>query len=134
MSSTGLVRNTEGKVLGIGGVFVRSRDPAALADWYRHHLGFVVTESGQPDPDGNYVWMQDAGPTVYSFFKAESDYFAADRQVMINLRVEGLDSLLGRLEASGIDISHREEMEGVGRFARIHDQDGNPLELWEPAA
>ncbi len=123
----------EGKVLGIGGVFVRSGNPAALAEWYREHLGFVVTESGQPDPDGNYVWMQDAGPTVYSFFRANSDYFAEDRQVMINLRVEGLDALLARLENAGIAVSHREEMDGVGRFARIHDADGNPLELWEPS-
>jgi predicted enzyme related to lactoylglutathione lyase len=47
--------------------------------------------------------------------------------------VEGLDALLARLEAAGIAISHREAMEGVGSFARIHDPDGNPLELWEPA-
>lgn len=123
----------DGKVVGIGGVFVRTGNPARLAEWYRQHLGFAVTESGQPDPDGNYVWMQDAGPTVYSFFKGNSDYFAADRQVMVNLRVEGLDALLARLEAAGIAISHREAMEGVGKFARIHDPDGNPLELWEPA-
>ncbi len=123
----------DGKVTGIGGVFVRTGNPARLAEWYREHLGFVVTESGSPDPDGNYVWMQDAGPTVYSFFKTDSDYFAGDRQVMINLRVDGLDALVARLEAKGVTISHREDMEGVGRFARIHDLDGNPLELWEPA-
>jgi predicted enzyme related to lactoylglutathione lyase len=108
-------------------------NPAVLAAWCREHLGFVVTESGQPDPDGNYLWMQDAGPTVYPFFRANSDYFAEDRQMMINLRVSGLDTLLFRLEATAIEVSHREEMEGVGRFARIHDADGNPLELWERA-
>lgn len=124
----------DGKVVGIGGVFVRTGNPARLAEWYREHLGFVVTESGSPDPDGNYVWMQDAGPTVYSFFRANSDYYPLDRQVMVNLRVEGLDALLARLEAKGVEISHREAMEGVGSFARIHDLDGNPLELWEPAA
>lgn len=124
----------EGKVLGIGGLFVRSGDPAALAAWYRNHLGFAVTEAGQPDPDGNYVWLQEAGPTVFSFFPAGSEYFAADRQTMLNLRVEGLDALVARLEAAGIVTSHHEAMEGVGRFVRIHDPDGNPIELWEPAA
>lgn len=123
----------EGRVTGIGGVFVRSADPEALAVWYREHLGFVVTTAGNPDPDGNYVWMQQDGPTVFSIFPAASDYFAADRQIMLNLRVEGLDALISRLEAAGIAISHREAMEGVGTFARIHDCDGNPLELWEPA-
>ena len=123
----------EGKVLGIGGLFIRSADPAALAAWYRDHLGIAATESGQPTPEGEWVWMQETGPTVFAGFKAESDYWSADRQVMLNLRVEGLDALLAKLEQTGIAASHREEMEGVGRFARIHDPDGNPLELWEPA-
>ncbi len=122
----------EGKVLGIGGLFIRSADPAALAAWYHDHLGIAATESGQPTPDGEWVWMQDAGPTVFAAFKADSDYFAADRQVMLNLRVEGLDALLARLEAAGVEVSHREAMEGVGAFARVHDCDGNPVELWEP--
>lgn len=124
---------TEGRVTGIGGVFIRSRDPAALAAWYRDHLGFTVTASGQPAPDGSWSWAQEAGDTVFSAFAADSDYFAGDRQVMLNLRVEGLDALLARLEAAGIAISHREAMDGVGAFARVHDCDGNPLELWEPA-
>lgn len=123
---------TEGKVLGIGGMFVRSSDPERLAAWYRDHLGIAATQSGQPTPDGEWVWMQDAGPTVFAAFQDSSDYWQADRQVMLNLRVEGLDALVARLAADGIEASHREEMEGVGRFARIQDCDGNPLELWEP--
>ncbi len=124
---------TEGKVLGIGGLFIRSADPAALAAWYRDHLGIAATESGQPTPDGEWVWMQQAGPTVFAGFKAETDYWPSQRQMMLNLRVEGLEALLSRLEDAGIEVSHREAMEGVGTFARIHDPDGNPLELWEPA-
>ncbi len=123
----------EGKVVGIGGLFIRSADPAALAAWYRDHLGIAATESGQPTPEGEWVWMQKAGPTVFAAFKADSDYFAADRQTMLNFRVEALDALLDRLTAAGVVISHRESMEGVGNFARIHDCDGNPLELWEPS-
>lgn len=123
----------EGKVLGIGGLFIRSADPAKLSAWYRDHLGIAATCSGEPTPAGEWVWMQEAGPTVFSAFKADSDYFAADRQVMLNLRVEGLEALLTRLEAAGIPHTHREGMEGVGEFARVADCDGNPVELWEPA-
>lgn len=123
----------EGKVLGIGGVFLRSADPARLAAWYRNHLGFVATEAGQPDPQGNWTWAQEAGDTVFAAFPADSDYWQAERQVMLNLRVAGLDALLARLAAAGIEASHREAMDGVGSFARIHDCDGNPVELWEPA-
>lgn len=123
----------EGKVLGIGGMFVRSADPARLAAWYRDHLGIAATQSGQPTPDGEWVWMQDAGPTVFAAFQDTSDYWQSERQVMLNLRVEGLDALVARLAEAGVEATHREEMEGVGRFARIADCDGNPLELWEPA-
>ncbi|WP_271078555.1 VOC family protein [Aurantiacibacter sp. MUD61] len=123
----------EGKVLGIGGLFIRSADPARLAAWYRDHLGITATESGQPTPSGEWVWMQDAGPTVFAGFKADSDYWQGDRQVMLNLRVEGLEAILTSLAAAGIEHSHRESMDGVGDFARIVDCDGNPIELWEPA-
>lgn len=122
---------TEGKVLGIGGVFLRSQDPARLAAWYREHLGFVATEAGQADPDGNWIWAQEAGDTVFAAFRADSDYWQAERQVMLNLRVAGLDALLARLTAAGIEIGRRDDMHGIGRFARIHDCDGNPIELWE---
>jgi glyoxylase I family protein len=121
-----------GQVTGIGGVFFRSPDPDRFAAWYRDHLGFVVTAAGSADPDGNWVWSQQAGDTVYAAFPAATDYWPADRQVMINLRVSGLPALLARLEAAGIAISERVDMEGVGQFARIHDCDGNPLELWQP--
>ena len=123
----------EGKVLGIGGVFLRSADPARLAAWYREHLGFTVTAAGEPDPDGNWMWQQQGGPTVYSVFKADSDYFAVDRQVMMNLRVEGIDALLGRLRDAGIEVVTKPEWvhPETGRFARVHDCDGNPIELWE---
>jgi len=124
----------EGKVLGIGGVFLRSADPAALAAWYREHLGFTVTPAGQPDPDGNWMWQQAGGPTVYSVFEADSDYWRGEKQVMINLRVSGIDALLGRLRDAGIVVITQPDWDHpeVGRFARIHDPDGNPIELWEP--
>ena len=53
---------------------------------------------------------------------------------MINLRVSDLDGLLASLRAAGIAIEREEEMDGVGRFARIHDPEDNPIELWEPVA
>ena len=124
----------EGHVLGIGGVFLRSADPARLAAWYRERLGFTVTEAGKADPEGNWTWAQEAGDTVFTAFPADSDYWQAERQVMLNLRVAGLDALLARLTAAGIEIGRRDDMDGIGRFARIHDCDGNPIELWEPAS
>lgn len=113
-------------VTGIGGVFLRSRDPQARAGWYREHLGVDAGEDA--------VWTQEAGMTVFAPFPADSDYFAADQPLMLNLRVTGLDDLVASLTAAGIAVERRPEWEGeYGRFARIHDPEGLPIELWEPA-
>ena len=122
-------------VVGMGGYFFRARDPAALKAWYQQHLGVGggcgTDEHGQSN---EWLWHTQGGPMVFEPFKADSDYFAADKQAMINLRVTDLDGLLAKLRSEGIDISREEEMEGVGRFARVHDPEGNAIELWEPVA
>jgi len=118
------------KVTGIGGVFFRARDPKALAAWYDTHLGINPAPTDMDTP----VWMQAAGPTVFAPFAADTDYFAADRPFMLNFRVSDLDAMLTGLRAAGIEVSHEQEMEGIGRFARVHDPEGNPIELWQPQA
>ena len=115
------------KVTGIGGIFFRARDPAALNAWYQQHLGIT-----QPDVA---VWMQEAGPTVFSPFRAETDYFAQDKQWMLNLRVDDLPALTLQLQAVGIAVETRPDWDGdgsYGTFARIHDPEGTPIELWQP--
>lgn len=116
------------KVTGIGGLFFRSSDPKGLAAWYDTHFGINPAPTDMDTP----VWMQAAGPTVFSPFAADTDYFADDRQFMLNFRVDDLDGMLADLRGAGIAVSHEQEMEGVGRFARVHDPEGNPIELWQP--
>ncbi|MCX6501509.1 MAG: VOC family protein [Microbacterium sp.] len=113
-------------VNGIGGLFFRSRDPEARATWYRDHLGI---EAGQ---DG--LWQQDAGMTVFAPFPADSDYFAADQSFMLNLRVDDLAALIAGLEIAGVRVERRPEWETTeyGSFARVHDPEGLPIELWQP--
>ncbi|ROR93179.1 hypothetical protein EDD28_2587 [Salana multivorans] len=113
-------------VTGIGGLFFRSRDPEARAAWYREHLGI--------DAGHDAIWRQEAGMTVLAPFPAETDYFPADQAFMLNLRVRGLAELVERLESAGVSVEQRPEWDTeYGRFARIHDPEGLPLELWEPA-
>ena len=73
---------------------------------------------------------------VFEPFRQESDYFAEDKAFMINFRVSGLEQILARLRDAGIEIVTKEEWDsgGIGRFARIHDPEGNAIELWEPPA
>jgi predicted enzyme related to lactoylglutathione lyase len=115
-------------VTGIGGIFFRAQDTKALADWYAEHLGVGGGEWG--------LWAQEAGQTVFSPFQADSTYFPADKQFMLNFRVEGLDALIESLNAKGIEVITNPEWDApeVGRFARIHDPEGHAIELWEPAA
>ena len=123
-------------VVGMGGYFFRANDPAKLKAWYREHLAVGGGIGADPDTghSNEYVWYHEGGPMVFEPFKADSDYFAADKQAMINLRVRDLDGLLARLRAAGIAVTQEQEMEGLGRFARIHDPEDNAIELWEPAA
>ncbi|WCT75350.1 VOC family protein [Sphingomonas naphthae] len=115
-------------VTGIGGLFFRARDPDALKAWYQETLGV-------PAP-GAWMFDQQAGPTVFAPFKADTDYFPADRQWMLNLRVEGLDELLESLRGAGVEVITSADWDSpeTGRFARIHDPEGNPIELWEMPA
>jgi predicted enzyme related to lactoylglutathione lyase len=123
-------------VIGMGGYFFRAKDPTALKSWYREHLGVGGGIGADPvtGHTNEWVWYVEGGPMVFEPFKADSDYFAADRTAMINLRVSDLDGLLAGLRVAGIAITQEQEMEGVGRFARVHDPEGNPIELWEPPA
>jgi glyoxylase I family protein len=116
-------------VTGIGGVFFRSKDPAALGRWYKEHLGIDLA----PGEYSQKPWSQEAGPTVFAPFPDDSDYFGrAEKQWMINLRVRDLDAMVQQLRAANIDISVDAKTYPNGRFARLHDPEGNPLELWEP--
>ena len=113
-------------VTGIGGLFFRSRDPVARAAWYKTHLDI--------DAGGESIWQQQAGMTVFAPFAADTDYFPADQTWMLNLRVEGLDTLVAKLKAAGIAVERRDEWNTeYGCFARIHDPEGLAVELWEPA-
>lgn len=116
------------EVTGIGGLFFRSRDPDARTAWYREHLGIEAGHAG--------IWQQQAGMTVFAPFPADTDYFAADQSFMLNLRVTELDALAAKLEAAGIAVERRPEWDATdyGSFARIHDPEGLPIELWEPPA
>ena len=123
-------------VLGMGGYFFRSADPAALKQWYHDNLG-VGGGCGTDDNglSNEWVWFTQGGPMVFEPFKADTDYFAADKQAMINLRVSDLDSLTASLRDAGIEVITKEEwdsMPEIGRFARVHDPEGNAIELWEP--
>ena len=118
------------KVTGIGGFFFRAKDPKALGRWYQQHLGVsLIPTSHEESP-----WQQEAGPTAFAPFKETSDYFGDTQKVwMLNFRVRDLDKMAAQLQAAGIEVKIDPQSYPNGRFARVHDPEGNPIELWQPA-
>lgn len=119
------------KVVGIGGVFLKARDPKALAAWYTKHLGMPVSEHGAIVFDGPSA----AGATVFTHFPVDTKYFGdGPQQTMVNFRVDDLDELLAQLATAGVSIDPKREDYSYGRFAWIVDPEGNRVELWQPSA
>ena len=118
------------KVAGIGGLFFRAHDPKALGIWYEQHLGISLT----PTAEGGSVWQQEAGPTSFTPFPETTKYFGdTNKAWMVNFRVHDIDKMVTQLRAAGIEVKTPESYPGIGRFTRLHDPEGNPIELWEPA-
>jgi predicted enzyme related to lactoylglutathione lyase len=120
------------RVLGIGGVFFKARDPKKLAAWYRETLG-VPVEMGETYAA---LFSREGGePTVWSAFATDTDYFGPDdQQAMINYRVEDLDAMLAQLRNAGVAVVERIEDSEFGRFGWATDPEGNRFELWQPKA
>jgi glyoxylase I family protein len=117
------------KVTGIGGFFFRATDPKALALWYQEHLGVAPI----PADYNAQPWLQEAGPTAFAPFPRDTKYFGAATQMfMLNFRVRDLDKMAAQLRAKGITVDIAPEAYPNGRFAHLHDPDGNPIELWQP--
>lgn len=119
-----------GRIVGVGGVFRRAKDPDSLRAFYAEQLGL-------PLHDDTGMLNDEGGITVVGFFDTDTEYFGpAGQEAMFNFRVDDLDALLARLRAGEADVDEGkgvEEMDGIGRFAWVTDPEGNRVELWEPA-
>jgi catechol 2,3-dioxygenase-like lactoylglutathione lyase family enzyme len=125
----------KGKILGIGGIFFKSADPAKTREWYGKHLGLVDKGQGAILP-----WREKGDPenervTVWRAFPATTKYFdPGAASFMVNYIVDDMDALLERLEKEGVKIDPKRQNEAYGLFAWIYDSDGNKIELWQPPA
>ncbi len=121
-------------VTGIGGIFIKAKDPKALAAWYKENLGIDFGENSYV----TFKWLKEnnsdlPGSTVLSFFKEDSDYFEPSKSVcMINFRVKNLHLILFELKQKGIWVADKTQYYDYGSFGWIMDPEGNKIELWEP--
>ena len=121
------------KVTGIGGVFFKSKDPGAINEWYKKHLGFDTTQYGT-----SFEWLQvddstKKGLTQWNPFAETTKYFdPSTRDFMINYRVQNLEALVEELRKENVTIVDKIESSDYGKFVHILDGEGNKVELWEP--
>lgn len=120
------------RVTGIGGIFFRAKDPAALKAWYSKYLGMHMEQTGT-----NFEWRQGADSTKKGFtlwvpFKETTKYFPLNQQFMVNYRVEGLGQLLANMKEAGILPTDSLAKTSYGNFVHVTDPEGNRIELWEP--
>ena len=120
------------RVIGLGGVFFKAKDPQALYEWYRKHLGI------ESAPDGSGAMWRDAdrespAVNVFAIFPQDTTYFAPSQSsLMINFRVDNLHELLKALREEGVQVDDKMEEHDFGKFGWIMDPEGNRVELWEP--
>ena len=124
----------KGRVLGVGGVFFRSKDAAHLGAWYAQHLGLQVEAWGTTQGTSfSPADMPANSFTVWSAFAADTEYFGPSGQgYMINLIVDDLDAALKNVIAGGAVVLDEREEHDFGKFGWFVDPDGNRVELWEP--
>lgn len=124
------------KVTGIGGVFFKCKDPNAVNEWYKTHLGFDTSPYGtsfewhQIDPDSGETKK---GLTQWNPFAENTKYFEpSPKDFMINYRVDNLEALVEQLNNEGVTIVDKIEDSEYGKFVHIIDVEGNKVQLWEP--
>ena len=120
------------RVTGIGGVFLKARDPKVLSAWYAEHLGIQLADYG----GASFQWSDEipagTGQTAWMLFPEKSTHIPAPQTCMVNYRVDDLDALLAQLTAAGAQIEPKREEADYGKFAWITDPEGNRVELWQP--
>ena len=116
------------KILGLGGIFFKAEDPAAVRAWYARVLGFEVQDWG-----GVVFKTPRIGSANWSPFDADTRYFEPSQApFMINFIVDDLDGVLAKAAAEGVEPTGRQD-EDMGRFAWLLDPAGVKIELWEPS-
>ena len=124
------------RVTGIGGIFIKARDPERMKDWYRRHLGIDIQSWGgtsfrwqtpeRPEPDGMTVW---------SIFPPDTRYFdPSPAPFMVNYRVDDLHAVLAALRDEGCTVDAKVEESEFGKFGWVMDPEDNRIELWQPPA
>lgn len=122
------------KVTGIGGIFFFSENPETTRNWYAENLGIEVNQWGASFQTRNMDRPEEINMLQWSPFKQGSDYFQpSKKEFMINYQVQNIEGLIENLREKGVTILDEMATYDYGKFIHIMDEEGNKIELWEPA-
>lgn len=123
------------RVTGIGGIFIKCKDPEKMKEWYKTHLGFDMSPYG-----AKFEWQQpegstEPGYTLWTPFAEDTSYFEPSaKEFMINYRVADIEALTAALKLEGVTVLDEiATYAEYGKFVHILDIEGNKIELWQPA-
>lgn len=123
------------RVIGLGGVFFKAKDPKALGAWYKEHLGLPVEDWGVVFNMADTVQLKPGAYNVWSPFSEKTDYIQpSEKPFMFNFIVDDLAALTKQLREEGIEVKEHGEESEYGSFAWVMDPEGNKVELWQPPA
>lgn len=123
----------DGKITGLGGIFIKFRDPKKMNDWYKNVLGLNTNDYGVLFAFNHQAGGKNTAFLQLGTFGADSDYFGSEKQqAMLNFRVKNIEALLVELQVKGVPVLDEVESYDYGKFVHIADPEGNRIELWEP--
>ncbi|OJJ18099.1 glyoxalase [marine bacterium AO1-C] len=128
-----IMDNKTPKVVGVGGIFFRSKDPKATKEWYSKNLGLNTDQHGTMFSSRDFNNPEEVTYLQWSPFDANTDYFdPSNKEFMINYRVQNIEGLVAQLKENGVNVVDEIVEYEYGKFVHIMDDEGNKIELWEP--
>ena len=120
------------RVIGIGGIFFKCKDPNKTREWYGKHLGLVTNDYGSTFEFRNAENPEEKNFLQWSTFKQDTEYMAPSKaDYMVNYRVEDLEELVKVLKEEDVEVVDEVQTYEYGKFVHIMDPEGNKIELWE---
>jgi len=123
------------KVLGIGAILFFAENLKEIREWYVKNLGLEINDWGSASFESRDLHDPERINSIqWCPFKKGDAYFApSTKEFMINYRVQNIEGLIEKLRNNGVNIVDELEIYDYGKFIHIMDEEGNKIELWEPA-
>ncbi|MCK9471321.1 MAG: VOC family protein [Bacilli bacterium] len=114
------------KVLGIGGVFFKTKNMKKMIEWYDRILD-VNLEAW----NGTAFIPTENNMTIFSLFEEKTDYFPRGQKFMLNFQISSMKEFLEIVRNERVKILRELDENEYGRFIWVEDPDGNWVEIWE---